>query len=149
MNMSGPNYVRSIRRAQEVTAMFTFESTDQEVITNMKAAIKATAYGNRFSSNTNIDSSMKIDTSMSTLQIQIFGYGLGLDKDGSETLVATVSLKLLFFYLFPPSHKFPNFFHFISTQSLEQYNAAMSFAFTSMTRGNQGSAQTGMVYGIE
>eukprot|EP00588_Corethron_pennatum_P005921 CAMPEP_0194288234 /NCGR_PEP_ID=MMETSP0169-20130528/36393_1 /TAXON_ID=218684 /ORGANISM="Corethron pennatum, Strain L29A3" /LENGTH=626 /DNA_ID=CAMNT_0039035173 /DNA_START=418 /DNA_END=2298 /DNA_ORIENTATION=- len=117
----GPNYVRSIRRAQEVTAMFTFMSSDSTIITQMKTDIKATAYGAR-SVESSIDSSVNMNLSMSTLQIQIFGYGLGLDKDGSETLVAT---------------------------SLEGYNAAMNFAFSSMTRGNQGSAQTGMVYGIE
>jgi len=118
----GPNYVRSIRRAQEVTAMFTFVSSDSTVTSQMKADIKATAFGSRRSVESSIGSTVKLKSSMSTLQIQIFGYGLGLDKDGSETLVAT---------------------------SLEDYNGAMKFAFSSMTRGNQGSAQTGMVYGIE
>jgi len=124
----GPNYVRSIRRAQEVTAMFTIVSTDSDVISEMEVDIKAATHGGKRrnrggrSGELSIDSSLSVKTSLTVLRIEIFGYGLGLDKDGSETLVAT---------------------------SLEDYAAAMKFAFSSMTRGNQGSAQTGMVYGIE
>jgi len=116
----GPSYVRSIRRAQEVTAIFTFTSNDSSVVANMKGNIEAIVYGQKFSASAS--SSKRVEKSMSTLKIKIVGFGLGLDKDGSETLVAT---------------------------SLEEYNAVMSFAYNSMTRGNQGSAQTGMVYGIE
>ena len=74
--------------------MFTFESSNSEEIYNMKSKIKATAFGSKYKSNTNIESSVNTNKAMSSLQIQIFGFGLGLDKDGSETLVATVRLEL-------------------------------------------------------
>ena len=84
----GPNYVRAIRRAQEVTAMFTFTSTDASVTASMKTRIKAAAYGQKFSARS--DSTTNINTSLKTLKIDIMGYGLGLDSEGSDTLVATV-----------------------------------------------------------
>ena len=43
--MLGPNYVTLIRRAQEVTAMITFESSDSEVTAQLKSKIEATTSG--------------------------------------------------------------------------------------------------------
>eukprot|EP01083_Nonionella_stella_P287774 979669_1 len=120
-NMLGPNYVKLIKRAQEVTAMFTFESSDSEVTAQLKSKIEATTSGGmntNVNARASIDASMKLNSAMQSLQIQIFGFGLGLDKDGSGTLVA---------------------------KSLEEYKAAMKFARSSRT----GSTQNGMVYGIE
>jgi len=115
--------VTLIRRAQEVTTMFTFESSDSEVTAQLKSRIEATTSGsvNNVNTSASIDASMNFNSAMQSLQIQIFGFGLGLDKDGFGTLVAN---------------------------SLEEYKVAMEFALSSIT-GNQGSAQNGMVYGIE
>jgi transketolase C-terminal domain/subunit len=101
----GPMFVRSIRRAQEVTAMFTFKTSYESIVRDMEAAIKATIYGSaeaKMSSN--------VQNTMKTLEIKIVAFGLGLDDEGSETLVATVSYFLAprdyccFFFLLCKSH---------------------------------------------
>ena len=66
--------------------MFTFKSSDKSTARDMKAAIESTIYG---SADAKMSSSVK--KTMNSLQIKIVGYGLGLDDDGSDTLVATVS----------------------------------------------------------
>jgi len=116
----GPNYVRSIRRAQEVTALFKFSSSNIRATAKMKSKIQAAVHGRKGSLS--VSSSSSFERTSESLLIEITGYGLGLDKEGSDTLVAT---------------------------SLEEFQSAMKFAFTTMTRGNQGAAQTGMVYAIE
>lgn len=82
----GPTYVRSIRRAQEVTALFTFKTSDKTTVSAMKAAIESTIYGSG-----DVEMNASVKKSMNSLQIKIVGYGLGLDNDGADTLVATVS----------------------------------------------------------
>jgi hypothetical protein len=115
----GPNYVRSIRRAQEVTAIFTFTSENIEEAQDFAASLKVSGYGQSVEADYSGKSSMQ--TISKSLTIKILGYGLGLNQAGSETLVAS---------------------------SLEEYNKVMKFAFQSMTQDG-GSGQTGMVYGIE
>ena len=41
----GPNYVRSIRRAQEVTAIFTFESSSLELAQQFAAGLRSSRFG--------------------------------------------------------------------------------------------------------
>lgn len=120
----GPNYIRSLRRAQEVTAMFTFETSSNVAASEMSMYLEAQIKGLWAEGSTSVrgSGSNNIEQTSQSLQIEIRGWGLGLDKDGSETLVA---------------------------QSLEDYNKVMKFAYTSMTRGNDSSAETGMVYGME
>ncbi len=115
----GPNYVRGIRRAQEVTAILQFKS-------NSKSESKQFANGFRVNSsslgvNTNFARESKFKSISSSLQIKIIGFGLGLNQQGSDTLVAT---------------------------SLQQYNEVMKFAFNTMTK-NEDAHNIGMVYGIE
>lgn len=115
----GPNYVRGIRRAQEVMAMFQFQSTSREsarqFATSMKASYWLTSGAASFTGKS------KHKSASSSLQITIKGYGMGLSQEGSETLVAS---------------------------SLQEYNSVMKFAFKSMTQ-LEDSYNVGMVYGIE
>jgi hypothetical protein len=104
----GPTYVRSIRRAQEVTAMFTFKTSDKSTATEMKAAIESAIYG---SAEGKMKSSVK--KTMSSLQIKIVGFGLGLDDKGSDTLVATVSLSFNKHTVpLKENRQYSNLFHF-------------------------------------
>ncbi len=103
----GPTYVRSIRRAQEVTAMFTFKTSDKSTAKEMKAAIESTIYG---SAEGKMKSNVK--KTMSSLQIKIVGFGLGLDDKGSDTLVATVSLSFQPTEPLKLNRPYSNLFHF-------------------------------------
>ncbi len=115
----GPNYVRSIRRAQEITAIFKFSSSSTQTAKEFAGGLKVSGWGQRASMEFSAKS--KFNSINSSLEIKIFGYGLGLSQEGSETLVAT---------------------------SLDQYNEVMKFAFTSMTK-NEDAHHIGMVYGME
>ena len=115
----GPNYVRSLRRAQEVTAIFKMTSSSRETAKQFAAGLKVSGYGASVSASFAAKSKFKQITS--SLEIKILGFGLGLSQEGSETLVAT---------------------------SLEEYNEVMKFAFKSMTR-NEDAHHIGMVYGME
>ena len=118
----GPNYVRSIRRAQEVTAVFSYFSSSlelaQQFATGLKTSNKfgATADHNEFTK-------AKFDPITSSLEIKVLGFGLGLDQHGSGSLVAP---------------------------TLDDYNDVMQFAFRAMTQSATGdSKDIGQVYGIE
>ena len=125
----GPNYVRGIRRAQEIVAMFTFESTSLELAheysSNLKSTMRSRYSFFRRRGQGQLDSSFQSKSKFSSindsLTIEIQGYGLGLNTQGSDTLVAT---------------------------SLEEFNDAMKFAFRSFTQ-NEDSHNIGMVYGME
>merc|ERR1711957_959304 len=93
----GPNYIRSIRRAQELTAIFSFTSTSADVAASFVATVQASSPNTFFSS------------------------GLGLNSEGSATMVAA---------------------------SLEEYQEVMKFGFKSFTQ-NEDSHNIGMVYGME
>jgi len=115
----GPNYVRGIRRAQEVTAIFSFEAQSNEKARAFASDLQVSGYGSSLDAEFSYDSKYK---SMSeSLSIKILGFGLGLNEQGSDTLVAS---------------------------SLEEFNNVMKFAFQSMTQ-SENSAHIGMVYGIE
>jgi hypothetical protein len=118
----GPNYVRSIRRAQEVTAVFSYFSSSlelaQEFATGLKTSNKfgATADHTQFKK-------AKFDPITTSLEIKVLGFGLGLDAQGSGTLVAP---------------------------TLDDYNDVMQFAFRAMTQSASGDSKNiGQVYGIE
>ena len=120
----GPTYIRGIRRAQEVTAIFSFKSTSQETAQQYASNVQVSSgwwrwgkfkYGSTFQSKSKFSSMRK------TLKITILGYGLGLSEEGSETLLAT---------------------------SLPEYQRAMIFAFNSMTK-TPNAQYIGMVYGME
>ena len=115
----GPNYVRSIRRAQEVTAIFKFNTSSREIAGQFASGLKVAGFGGSGSSKSN--SKSKFNAINSSLTIKILGYGMGLTQEGSETMVAT---------------------------SLDEYNEVMKFAFRSMTK-NKDAHHIGMVYGME
>merc|ERR1711957_344652 len=115
----GPNYVRSIRRAQELTAIFKFSASSTSVATEFAASIKGEGAGRSIS--TKVSGNSKFSSAKSSLKIIILGFGLGLNNEGSSTLVST---------------------------SLEEYNEVMKFAFKSFTQ-NEDSHNIGMVYGFE
>jgi len=116
----GPNYVRSIRRAQELTAIFKFTSASVELANAFALDLKAQSNG-----HTNIGESFALNTKYSSitnnLAIITLGYGLGLNKEGLSTLVSA---------------------------TLDEYNDVMRFAFKSFTQ-NDDASNIGMVYAIE
>ena len=75
----GPNYVRGIRRAQEVTGIFTFTAENVEKAVKYAQTLK----DGRKKKDT------KHKTSETSLEIKIIGYGLGLNVVGAGSLVAT------------------------------------------------------------
>ena len=136
----GPNYVRSIRRAQEVTSIFTFNAEDEYLARDFARALRLHALGNRgeqkkrylfeneesenddAKSNFSLDLQFDASTILKSLSIEILGFGLGLNKDGSDSLVAT---------------------------SLDEFNQVMKFAFDSMTKNKASDDHAGMTYEIE
>ena len=122
----GPNFIRGIRRAQEVSAMFKFTSSSTEIATQFTESVKASTSGvideqGGEEISENFSTQSKFDTITSNLQIKVSGFGLGLDGEGAESLIAT---------------------------SLEEFNKIMNFAFNIMTK-NPVAQHVGMVYGIE
>ncbi len=125
----GPNYVRGIRRRQEITAIFRFEATTVDLARQYAASLKTTSWSWSWrtltTTNRNSEYRSSYDEKYSeinqSLEITILGYGLGLNDDGSGTLVAN---------------------------SLEEYSEAMKYAFKSFTQ-TKDSYNVGMVYGIE
>jgi len=115
----GPNYVRSIRRAQELTALFKFTSSSEENAREFALGLKASGAG--LDTSAEFASKEKYTSITSNLAITIVAYGLGLNAEGSSQLVS---------------------------RSLEEYNDVMKFAFQSFTQ-NEDSHNIGMVYGIE
>lgn len=115
----GPNYVRSIRRAQELTAIFKFSASSTSVATEFAASIKGEGAGRSISAS--VSGNSKFSSAKSSLKIIILGFGLGLNNEGSSTLVST---------------------------TLEEYNEVMKFGFISFTQ-SEDSHNIGMVYGME
>jgi len=115
----GPNYVRSIRRAQELTAIFSFTSSSRATSAEFAASFKAS--GGARSVSGSFASKSKFSSINKDLTIKIVGFGLGLNNEGSTTLVST---------------------------TLEEYNEVMKFAYISFTQ-SEDSHNIGMVFGIE
>ena len=120
----GSNYVRSIRRAQEVTAVFMFTSSSQEMAQEFAAGLRSSSFEGDGETKTtsSTTSKTKFAAIQDSLEIKILGFGLGLNQEGAGTLVAN---------------------------SLAEYNQVMKFAFRAMTQSAGGSNDIGMVYGIE
>lgn len=115
----GPTYIRAIRRAQEVSAFFIFQSTSTENSQNFAANIAGSSGG--LSKTGSANPNPKFLAESKSMKIVIKGYGLGLSQNGSESLVA---------------------------RGLDDYNKVMKFAFHSMTK-IEGYQHIGMVYGME
>ncbi len=123
----GPNMVRGIRRAQEVSVYFKFKSTSTETayayaqsVRKVKTKVGSSGLNKNVSKNSNSNSN-KFKSINNSLVIKVYGFGLGLNDEGSETLIAT---------------------------TMEEHNELMKFAFKTMTQ-NKDPGQIGMVYGIE
>ncbi len=117
----GANYVRSIRRAQELVAILTFESSSSENSADFANEIKVSNWNTEGSGgSSNVESNPTYNAETGSLDIEIKGFGLGINSDGSEGLVA---------------------------RTLEEYFKAIDFAFLAMTQ--QKSQHVGVVYGIE
>ena len=119
----GPNYVRGIRRAQEVTTVFSYLSSSlelaQEFATMLNTSNKfgATADHTQFTK-------AKFDPITTSLEIKILGFGLGLDEQRTSPLVLA--------------------------PTLDDYNRVMQSAFRIMTQNVGGNRENiGQVYGIE
>jgi len=121
MQACGPNYIRSVRRAAEITAIFTYTSTEKQSNTKFSNDIKGAVSGfmgaggssGSFSSDTEINRN-----SLSTkLDIKLRAYGLGLNLEGANSMVV---------------------------QTMDEYKAVMDFAFKSMQQRD-----VGMVHGLE
>ena len=115
----GPNYVRSIRRVQEVHAVFKFSTTSSETASSFAASLKVSTPAG--GAEGGFSASSKFASATSSLTINILGYGMGLSADGSETMVAT---------------------------SISEYKDVMIYSFKSFTQ-NEDSYNIGMVYGME
>jgi len=117
----GPNYIRGLRRAQELTAIFSFKSTSNERSSSLARTLQQTGGSFVTSIEAGSTNSNKFKSETSSMSITIFGYGLGLNSEGSSTLVST---------------------------TLEEYADVMKFAFQSFTTGED-AQNVGMVYGME
>ena len=111
----GPNYVRSIRRAQELTALFKFTSASEENAREFALGLKASGAG--LDASASFAMKEKYTSITSNLAITVVGYGIGLNAEGSTQLMST---------------------------TLEEYNDVMKFAFQSFTQ-NENSHKIGMV----
>lgn len=139
----GPNYIRSVHRAQEVTAIFAFEAFERHAAVEFVKALKL--YINGFSVHSNRKSTATTTTDdaeqqeqeqqeqqhrpfkiprdveeadymhiLDTLSIEMLGYGLGLNSRGNQALIAT---------------------------SLDEFNQVMRFAHESMINFSTNSNQ--------
>jgi len=115
----GPTYVRSIRRAQELTSIFKFDSQSSEVAAEFALALHLQSPVR--SDSANILSKPKYASIASSLEITIYAFGMGLNQEGSSVIVST---------------------------TLDHYQDVLKFAYKSFTQ-NEDSSNIGMVYGIE
>jgi hypothetical protein len=146
----GPTFVRTLFRAQEMTAILSFHANNSTQANDFAEELRLYIFGqgktaNRAydfvnltdydllldepeltttaqpslspSSAPSLSSSLEtIDTNLTqSLEIEIIGFGLGLNKQGSQTLIST---------------------------SLEELNSVMKFGFDSMIKNNVTSSTT-------
>ncbi len=135
----GPKYVRAINRAQEITSLFSFDAyqpnTAQAFAKSLSKYVKGLSRYNHHEQNrlqrlhffeysNEKEMGMNRDI-LDSLTIEIFAYGLALNKGGTETLVAT---------------------------TLDEFHQVIKFALESMGRsyGDDHPQQLpGMIYSIE
>ncbi len=116
----GSNYVRSIRRAQEVVAIFSFSTTNPRNARDFAEGLKISGFGDTVDNKINHKARFK--SIIDSLEIKVLGFGLGLNQQGAGNLIAT---------------------------TIEEYNKVTDFAFRAMTQSEGGSHNLGMVYGVE
>ncbi len=116
----GPNYVRGIRRAQEVVAFFSLESSSQESASSFSKNLRTTSW-RESETSTHWSEASEFYAITQKMKIGVLGYGLGLTEDGSESLLAT---------------------------TVQEFDEIMDFAWKSMTT-SPNAAHIGMIYGME
>jgi hypothetical protein len=119
----GPNYVRGIRRAQEVTTVFSYVSSSLELAQEFATMLDTS---NMFGATTghNRFTKAKFDPIISSLEIKILAFGLDLDEQRTNPLVLA--------------------------PTLDDYNRVVKSAFRVMTQNVGGNRENiGQVYGIE
>ena len=116
----GPNYIRSIRRAQEVTAIFSYFAGTKVLAQEYASLLKANKRAKKVEEG--VLTKNKFKKINKTLEIKVLGYGLGLDYMGAGSLVV---------------------------RSVTEYNDIVNFAFKTMTDTKDASDVVGMVYSIE
>lgn len=117
----GSSYIRSIRRAQEVTAIIQFEAYRQKLAQEFATILKSSANVNkRFVQKV---SKAKFFPLVDSLEMRVVAYGLTLNKEGAGSLV-------------------PN--------SLEEFSEVMKYSYEVMAKSQTPrNEQLGMVYGVE
>jgi len=89
----GPNYIRSVRRAAEITAIFEYETNEDTANSDFESSLKLNIrglVGDPDPSNDRTTTSRNIINSAlkSSLSISIRAFGLGLNNDGKSSLQA-------------------------------------------------------------
>jgi len=79
----GANYVRGIRRAQELTTIFTFLSPSEDRASEFAAELKSSNVNATFSTKS------KFSDITSSLDIDVLGFGLGGNHTNSDALIVT------------------------------------------------------------
>ncbi len=117
----GSSYIRSIRRAQEVTAIIQFDSYRQKLAQEFATLLKSAANVNkRFVQKI---SKTKFFPLVDSLEMKVNAYGLTLNKEGAGSLV-------------------PN--------SLEEFSEVMKYSYEVMAKSHTAlNEQLGMVYSVE
>ena len=108
----GSGYIRSIRRTAELAAVFEFESSSESASSDLAASLDITGFASSGGGSTSFKTTKESSDTKTTIKIK--GYGLGLNMDGADTLVA---------------------------KDLEGYNAAVDYAFRSMQNEDVGMIQ--------
>ena len=150
----GANYVRSIRRGQEVTAVFNYESNDDEKAKAFADSLRLFAYGNDMEEvwehgHNSSEVVEVVDTDSSE--------GIALDANGammeaSETpnydfsdILGCLVIEMTAFGLGPNDDGAGD----IVATSLDEFKEAMKSSFRSMTQEHDGGGEVGLVYVME
>lgn len=119
----GSNFVRSIRRAQEVTIVFKFNSYKTATAQEFASLLRVIGNGSEASSTNT--SQQKFQPILSSMEMKVLGYGLALNQEGTGSLVSN---------------------------KVEKYAEIMAYSYQAMTQTSgeeKNSDDVGMVYGIE
>ena len=113
----GSGYIRSIRRTAELAAVFKFSSSSEARTHEVAVAAKAEILWGAASGGVQSTSKSASDSSDVETTISLKAFGIGLNLEGADTLIA---------------------------RNLEEYDAAIKFAFRSMQTDG-----VGQIHGVE
>ena len=142
----GANYIQSVKRAQEVTAIFNFEAADKDRAKEFAEALRRFTYGNSFDKSAGSRVAEGFSSSsgsgfggyediQQSLFIEILAYGLGDNPESvqSESIEGENDVGL----------------DAIVATSIEEFKVAMKSSLTSMTMSNDDDGEPGMVNVME